>query len=249
MTTRWLAPTVALLVWTTATSTLAADRKGTQGVGCDGRVTSSSSAAQQVYEDGIRAFFAGDHELARVLLQKTLAVDPSFAQAHRNLGVLFSRMHNAEASHHHYRMYLQIAPCAPDADRVQDVVADYVARGISPKAPDTAKLDEDVAKADKTTAVAVGTRPSADVWLDGEPQTRPTPLMGNHRLRLDRGEHWIGLRSRSDGRAIDIRVRVGVASDKNKLIVGSDGTPIAKGNVQILKVVKHPKAVLKAPTP
>ena len=107
-----------------------------------------------------------------------------------------------------------------------------------PKPKPKAKRKPKKKAAGNITHLAVGSRPSAQVWVDRVKQKRNTPLMGNFRLKLKPGVHWVSLKSVRDGQNVKVKVNVGADSPKNKLILSFGGGPIAKGNVKILKVVK-----------
>ncbi|MCP4498898.1 MAG: hypothetical protein GY822_02895 [Deltaproteobacteria bacterium] len=74
------------------------------------------------------------------------------------------------------------------------------------------------------------------MWLDRIQQKRKTPLMGDYRLEIKTGVHWVALKSVRDGQQVEVKISVGSDSPENKLLLTFGGVPVAKGNVKILKV-------------
>ena len=57
-----------------------------------------------------------------------LAVDPTYAKAHRSLAIAYAKMNQPDKAVTHYRTYLVLAPTADDAAAVKKIVDDYDAK-------------------------------------------------------------------------------------------------------------------------
>ena len=53
---------------------------------------------------------------------RCLALNPKLAKCHRLLGVLYAQTDQVKRSIEHYRRYLKLAPDAPDAERVREII-------------------------------------------------------------------------------------------------------------------------------
>src|SRR5512135_1877463 len=55
---------------------------------------------------------------------KAIKIDPKFPTAHRNLGVVLAfDLHNKKEGLQEFQKYLELAPNAPDADKIKETVA------------------------------------------------------------------------------------------------------------------------------
>jgi serine/threonine-protein kinase len=73
-------------------------------------------------ELGKRALLDGDLEKAKTLFTSCVERNADDAICHRNLGVVYSQLKDDSMSLAHYRRYLELAPTAPDADRVRALI-------------------------------------------------------------------------------------------------------------------------------
>ncbi|MBX3273053.1 MAG: hypothetical protein KF729_22510, partial [Sandaracinaceae bacterium] len=65
----------------------------------------------------------GDVASAVASLQRARDADPTYAPIYRHLGLAYERMQRDAAARDAYRRYLQLAPNAPDAERVRARIA------------------------------------------------------------------------------------------------------------------------------
>ena len=101
--------------------TLAADHKQAGAPELDPKL---KSLAREVGEYGQVALQGGKIERARKLLLACVELNPWSAACHRNLGVLFARIDDTKKAIQHYRSYVELAPHAPDAPRVRQMISD-----------------------------------------------------------------------------------------------------------------------------
>jgi regulator of sirC expression with transglutaminase-like and TPR domain len=80
--------------------------------------------AREVGEEGEASLGRGNVDRAKTLLLACIELNPASALCHRSLGVLYARADNSKLALEHYRRYVQLAPDAPDADRVRRMIAD-----------------------------------------------------------------------------------------------------------------------------
>jgi len=75
-----------------------------------------------------RAVASPAHEVeltqARAAYERALALDPALAEAHRQLGLLYYAMRDAERARGELERYLALAPSAPDRARIAEYVTE-----------------------------------------------------------------------------------------------------------------------------
>ena len=81
--------------------------------------------AKVAFADGVHAYEGKDLPKAISSFEKTLALDATFAEAHRSLGIVYATTHDEVKAVDHYRRYLELTPSAPDAAGVKKIVDDY----------------------------------------------------------------------------------------------------------------------------
>jgi pSer/pThr/pTyr-binding forkhead associated (FHA) protein len=97
------------------------------------RVTHQARSAQ-LYEEGVALISDADYVAALAKLQKALDIDPSFAEAHKAMGVCYAHLQEADKGAFHYEQYLKLDPGAEDAPEVRRMLADYYrTRGGNPE--------------------------------------------------------------------------------------------------------------------
>ena len=101
------------------------------------RPAPNPSPAGRLADEGKTALHQGRLDVAQEKLEACLVQDPNSATCHRSLGVLFAQRLNTSKSLDHYRRYVELAPAAPDADRVRQILqtADRRAAGKDDKRP------------------------------------------------------------------------------------------------------------------
>ncbi len=77
-----------------------------------------------------------------------LAVDPTYAKAHRSLAIAYAKMNQPDKAVTHYRTYLVLAPTADDAAAVKKIVDDY----------DLKAKEQEKQKAEEAKAAAAAAR-------------------------------------------------------------------------------------------
>ncbi len=80
--------------------------------------------AERLYREGNEALIAKKYKKAQKLLEKSLEHDPDNAQAHRSLGVVFTKLKKKTKAVEHYRTYLKLTPNAEDASGVRKLIKD-----------------------------------------------------------------------------------------------------------------------------
>jgi regulator of sirC expression with transglutaminase-like and TPR domain len=63
------------------------------------------------------------------IFRRALELDPSLADAHKNLGIAYSALENSAAAIRHYQRYLRMRPNAPDAEEVRQQLAEITRSG------------------------------------------------------------------------------------------------------------------------
>ena len=96
---------------------------------------SAAERAREQFAHGVDAFNNKAYDQALMAFQRTLELDPSFAQVHRSLGILFATLKTEEKAVEHYRRYLELEPQAPDAVAVRKIIDDFAATRAKPAAP------------------------------------------------------------------------------------------------------------------
>ena len=81
------------------------------------------SSAQHYYSLGARLYRDERMEDASKAFAQALEVDPKFARAERSLGNVHEKLGNSEEAVVHFKRYLELAPNAPDAKRIADLIA------------------------------------------------------------------------------------------------------------------------------
>ena len=67
----------------------------------------------------------GKFDKAVELYRKAIKIDPSFPNAHRNLGVVLAYdLHDAKQALPEFRRYLELVPDAKDADAIKQTIRD-----------------------------------------------------------------------------------------------------------------------------
>ena len=79
-------------------------------------------SGQHYYSLGARLYRDEDYEGARRALEQALQIDPDMARAERSLGAALQRLDRLDEAVVHLRRYLELAPDAPDADRVAEQI-------------------------------------------------------------------------------------------------------------------------------
>ncbi len=85
----------------------------------------AQSKSARLYEEGVALISDADYVAALAKLQKALDIDPSFAEAHKAMGVCYAHLQEAEKGAFHYEQYLKLNPGAEDAPEVRRMLADY----------------------------------------------------------------------------------------------------------------------------
>ncbi len=84
-----------------------------------------AAQAQQRYAAGLQAYAIKRYPAAMAAFEEALRLDPDLAGAHRALGILFAREHAASRALWHYQRYVRLAPQAPDAAAVRELIVQY----------------------------------------------------------------------------------------------------------------------------
>ncbi len=82
-----------------------------------------TAAAKALTDEAVRLFVGGNLGEAEAKLKSALAADPSYAAAHRGLGLVYERAGNRSQAARHLRRYLKLAPKAPDAEAMRKRLA------------------------------------------------------------------------------------------------------------------------------
>jgi len=88
---------------------------------------SNPDEANRLYLEGNRYILQGRFKDAIDKFKQALVADSKFADAHRGLGIVYAKLEKNDLAVHHYELYLQLRPFAPDADRVRVIVREYKA--------------------------------------------------------------------------------------------------------------------------
>lgn len=81
--------------------------------------------AKELVAAGYSALMAERPRYAAELFEAAVAKNPSNPQAHRGLGIARARMEDFARAAGAYLVYLELFPAAPDADKVDQVLAQY----------------------------------------------------------------------------------------------------------------------------
>jgi len=79
-------------------------------------------SAQHYYSLGARWYKAERFENSVAALTQALEIDPKLARAERSLAAALERLDRNEEAVHHLQRYLELAPGAPDADKVAEQI-------------------------------------------------------------------------------------------------------------------------------
>lgn len=80
--------------------------------------------AKELYRKGTDALMRGELHRAERFLTECMEAEPTHALCARSLGVLYAQLDEPQLSRRFYRMYVKLAPDAPDAARVRDLLRD-----------------------------------------------------------------------------------------------------------------------------
>ena len=106
---RWPWVTLALLVSLGIGALLARDRIMTALAPTHLAVPlSAAERAREQFAHGVDAFNNKAYDQALMAFQRTLELDPSFAQVHRSLGILFATLKTEDKAVEHYRRYVEL---------------------------------------------------------------------------------------------------------------------------------------------
>jgi hypothetical protein len=81
-----------------------------------------SPEAAAHYKRALMAMDASDTKAAKAELGECLAIDPNDALCHREIGELHRRLRSPQKAREHFLRYLEIAPDAPDAERIRNLL-------------------------------------------------------------------------------------------------------------------------------
>jgi tetratricopeptide (TPR) repeat protein len=81
--------------------------------------------ARNYYNAGNQMALNGKYKEAVEQYKLALQSDPSFADAHRGLGIAYARQKKSDEAVRHYELYLQARPYAQDAARVREILDLY----------------------------------------------------------------------------------------------------------------------------
>lgn len=114
-------------------------------------VETNTDKARKLVALGTSHYDANQLPSALEAFEQALAVDPTYAKAHRSLAIAYAKMNQPDKAVTHYRTYLVLAPTAEDAEAVRKIVADYDLKAKEQAAADKLKAEEE-AKAAKAAA-------------------------------------------------------------------------------------------------
>jgi hypothetical protein len=78
--------------------------------------------AKALLKAGTKLLLAGRTQKAKDALTECVELDPQAAECHRNLGTLYRRVRATHKAREHFGRYLELAPDAPDADRIRKML-------------------------------------------------------------------------------------------------------------------------------
>jgi hypothetical protein len=143
--------------------------------------------AQAALAAGVQAYTEAKYPAAIAQFDTALRLDPSLAEAHRSLGIVYATQHDEAKAVQHYRLYLQGRPHAADAPAVHKIVHDYeltqheaakAAPKSKPPAPAPAKRGPGPAQRSPASAqkgLRPGKKPSGKAPLKKKLPPRHTP--------------------------------------------------------------------------
>jgi tetratricopeptide (TPR) repeat protein len=106
-------------------------------------VETNTDKARKLVALGTSFYESNQMPNALAAFEQALAVDPTYAKAHRSLGIAYAKMNQPDKAVTHYRTYLVLAPTADDAEAVRKIVADYDLKAKEQAAADKAKAEEE----------------------------------------------------------------------------------------------------------
>ncbi len=86
---------------------------------------SSGKDAKTVYGEGISLLKGGDLQAAISSFTQCVQIDPNFGLCYRALGIAYAKSGNGAKAARYYRQYLKVAPNAPDAEQVKQLLEQY----------------------------------------------------------------------------------------------------------------------------
>lgn len=81
------------------------------------------NAAVLFFNVGVKAWNQNRSKEALAAYQKAIEIDPTYAQAHRELGRALMAQQDFKGALTHFQEYLKLSPSAPDAKEIQDNIA------------------------------------------------------------------------------------------------------------------------------
>jgi tetratricopeptide (TPR) repeat protein len=78
--------------------------------------------AETLYENGRRAFDAGNAEQARTAFEQALAADPDYARAHYMLGLVYVNMGDGAKAKEHLQKFIDMAPDDPEVATAREML-------------------------------------------------------------------------------------------------------------------------------
>ncbi|MBN2362234.1 MAG: tetratricopeptide repeat protein [Deltaproteobacteria bacterium] len=84
---------------------------------------------KRLFDQGNRAILKGNYREATKHFEAALRADSSFAEAHRGLGLAYSKLGQNVRATRHYLAYIEIRPHAPDIARVREMIKQLESSG------------------------------------------------------------------------------------------------------------------------
>jgi len=109
-------------------------------------VETATDKARKLVAAGQTQFDSNNYPAAIDSFEQALKVDPSYAKAHRSLGIAYASAKQPEKAVDHYRLYLAMEPNAPDAGEVKKIVTDWDSKAKERDA-EAQRIAEEKAKA------------------------------------------------------------------------------------------------------
>ncbi len=106
----------------------------------------ATDKARKLVAAGQSQFDSNNYPAAIDMFEQALKVDPSYAKAHRSLGIAYASSKQPEKAVDHYRLYLAMEPAAADAGEVKKIVDDWDSKAKE-RASEAQKKAEEQAKA------------------------------------------------------------------------------------------------------
>jgi tetratricopeptide (TPR) repeat protein len=78
--------------------------------------------AETLYENGRRAFDAGNAEQARVAFEQALQADPDYARAHYMLGLVYVNLGDGAKAKEHLQKFIDMAPDDPEVATAREML-------------------------------------------------------------------------------------------------------------------------------